>query len=272
MDGQVYAGMNLPTKTVFITGGSEGIGLAFAKALLEAKGSHGASHGQFQSVVLIGRSQAKLAEAKQALNDSCVTTLSLDLSTEQGLFELGKAMSRTTVAGLINNAAFGMLGDFEKLTLHKQREMLDLNVWAPVALSHAFMNSSRVPGAFLIQVSSGLGFIPLPHQAVYSATKAFINSLSESLEFRARALDIQLVNVCPGVTKTRFRHKAGGLHEFPEDRWSMTADEVATECLKFMQKGGKGVLIPGRYNRFMLKFAHFLPRSQILHYMSKVAR
>lgn len=277
--GKIWPGMNLPRR-LFVTGGSEGIGYEIAKLWIERLNQSPNNHlPKIDELVLVARNTEKLFQAKVQLESLGykqsmfkIITRSVDLSDLKQLEDLAREVESSLCVGLVNNAGGGLLGKFEQLDRSAQLGILDLNIRAPVVLSHAFMNAKRQPGSILIQVSSGLGFIPHPAQAVYSATKAFLNSFSESLEFRARDLQIQLVNLCPGATKTQFRWRAGGDRSVPVSRWDQTPDQVAKECLDFVQRGGRGAYVSGWHNRWLLRLVALLPRKIGLWRMARLKR
>ena len=106
---------------------------------------------------------------------------------------------------LINNAGFGSMGDFAKLDLERELEMIDLNVRALVDLTHRFLVPMRKrKQGTIINVASTAGFQSVPFMATYAATKAFVLSFSEALWEENRPFGVHVMALCPGVTETNF--------------------------------------------------------------------
>ena len=106
---------------------------------------------------------------------------------------------------LINNAGLGDHGHFESSDWTRVQEMIDLNITALTHLTHLLVGRMLVRGrAAILNVSSVAGFFPLPNMAVYSATKAYVTSLSEALAIELRPRGITVTALCPGPVPTEF--------------------------------------------------------------------
>ena len=181
-----------------VTGASAGIGMEFARAI--------AAHGVSQ--ILVARRKERLEELAQALEKEhgiqcrCVAQ---DLAADRAVEHVVTAVGDTPVGILVNNAGFGYGGHFETRDAERLANMVALNCSAPVLLSRAFLPQmlARKRGA-IIMVSSVLGLVPGPFDAVYAATKAFDLSLGESLWAELRGTGVDVVTVCPGATETEF--------------------------------------------------------------------
>src|SRR3979409_570606 len=184
--------------TTLITGASSGIGEVFARRL--------ASQGD--NLLLVARSEDKLINLCNELGRTKSTHaqyVAMDLSEPDAPARL---FEETTNRGLeidflINNAGFGSMGDFAKLDLQPERNMIDLNVRALVELTHRFLIPMRQrKNGSIINVASTAAFQPVPFMATYAATKAFVLSFSEALWEENRPLGGKVMGVCPGVTDT----------------------------------------------------------------------
>src|SRR5882762_673478 len=154
--------------TTLITGASSGIGEAFAHKLA----------AQGRNVLLVARSEDKLVTLCNELgrqNSIRAQYVAMDLSSADAPARLfAEAQQRgLAVDLLINNAGFGAMGDFAKLDLARQLNMIDLNVKALVDLTYRFLAPmrERKQGA-IINVASTAGFQPVPFMATYAATKS----------------------------------------------------------------------------------------------------
>src|SRR5216684_3698261 len=196
--------------TTLITGASSGIGEAFARKL--------AARGH--NLLLVARSEDKLITLCNELGRARsirAQYVAIDLSEKDAparLFEETKSRD-LQIDFLINNAGFGSMGDFAKLPLDRELNMIDLNVRALVELTHRFLQPMRErKGGTIINVASTAGFQPVPFMAVYAATKAFVLSFTEALWEENRPLGIKVMALCPGVTETGF-FEASRMHKPP---------------------------------------------------------
>ena len=183
-----YAG-----KTALITGASSGIGEAFARILA----------GCGMNLILVARSAEKLRALAQELSGQHgirAEVVPADLCGEGAVQEV---YQRTQALGvpvdlLVNNAGVGTYGGFDTLTLEREHEEIMLNVTALVDLTHAFLPAmaERKDGG-VINVASIAAFQPLPYQAVYGASKAFVLSFSLALWAEYRKCQSLLLNRLP---------------------------------------------------------------------------
>ncbi|MBS1963855.1 MAG: SDR family NAD(P)-dependent oxidoreductase [Bdellovibrionales bacterium] len=250
------------TKRALVTGASEGIGRAFALKL--------AKRGY--TVTAVARNASRLDSLLAELGGSGHRKIVADLSTETGLNSVVDDLTNSErYTLLVNNAGFGLVGDFAETPLAKTREMIFLNVTALVDLSHAFLGRAE-RGDGIIQVASVLGFLPMPRQAIYSATKAFVASFAESLWFQCRKKGIMIVNLCPGSTATNFPDRAGwSKNEIPA--WATeSADTVAENALVAFERKFGPTLVSGWMNRLSLLLVRLLTRKQLVKVMGTVRK
>jgi short-subunit dehydrogenase len=155
-------------------------------------------------------------------------------------------------------------GEFGRLW-ESDRERLDaavrLNAVALLRLAHAALGPmlGRGRGA-LINVSSTASFVPCPGYAVYGATKAFVNSLSEALHEELRGTGVRVQALCPGLTQTRIFEAAGAdVSALPRLLW-MTPEAVVEESLAALARG-RVVCVPGLGNRTLASLVRLLPHA-----------
>ena len=251
--------------TTLITGASSGIGEAFARKLA-AKG---------RNVLLVARSEDKLitlCNELGRLNSVRAQHVAMDLSEPESPAHLfDEAQKRgLTVDTLINNAGFGAFGDFSKIDLARQLNMIDLNIKALVDLTYHFLAPmrERKQGA-IINVASTAGFQPVPFMATYAATKAFVLSFSEALWEENRSLGVTVMALCPGVTDTNFFEAAHG--QKPPARTSQTAEEVVDTALSGLARR-KSNIVSGWANFLMVEGERFAPRSLVVRMAGRIMR
>ena len=251
--------------TTLITGASSGIGEAFARKL--------AARGQ--NLLLMARSEDKLmtlCNELGRLKSIHAQFVAMDLSQPDAPARLfAETQTRgLTIDFLINNAGFGAVGDFAKLDLVRELNMIDLNIRALVDLTHRFLAPmrERKSGA-IINVASTAGFQPVPFMAVYAATKAFVLSFSEALWEENRPYGIKVMALCPGVTETNFFAAAN--MQKPPGRVSQTPEDVVDTALRGLRRG-RSHIISGLPNYLMIQGERLVPRSVLARVAGKVLR
>jgi len=154
---------------------------------------------------------------------------------------------------LVNNAGFAKAGEFSELSFEEQAEMVRLNVSTLMELTRLYLPAMRQrKRGGVINVSSNAGFQPVPHMAVYGATKAFVLSFSQALAAEVAGDGVRVMALCPGATDTEFWSTAG-LREKRPARMSMP-DEVVAAGLRAFERG-RWFFVPG----FLNQVAAFFP-------------
>ena len=229
-----------PHSTCLVTGASSGIGADVARSL--ARRGHG--------LTLAARREERLGELAAELRDAHgvrVDTIECDLSDEADRARMLERLAElaVNVEVLVNNAGFGTGGRFERLDPERELEMVRVNVEAPVALCARFVPDMvrRGRGAIL-NVASTAAFQPLPRQATYAATKAFVLSFTEGL------------------------HAGDDAAGLPSVFWA-DAPAVAEEGVRGLEHG-KRVVVPGLLNRGGAIAGHHTPRSLLLRVVERI--
>ena len=262
--------MALPTpsdqSTALVTGASAGIGSELAR-LLAARGHH---------VTLVARREERLrdlaAEVDRRFGEEAAVE-GCDLADADARKDLiGKLKRRKRqVSVLVNNAGFGTYGSFWKLPAEREREEVRLNVDALHELTLAFLPDmvSRRSGAVL-NVGSTAGFQPLPRNATYAATKAFVNSFSEALHSELAGTGVTCTVVCPGPVDTEFQEASGIGHlsgAGPGLLWA-SAEEVARAAIRGLDDGRR-VVVPRPAAKLQGVFGRYTPRTVLLPVMRR---
>lgn len=226
-----------------VTGAGSGIGRAIATALAAAG----------YSVTAVGRREDRLKDVVRALGPGH-DHLAADLATADGLQAVTDRLTEAPYTLLVNNAGTAVHGGFAETPLQDSLAVLDLNCRAVVTLAHAFLARAR-PGAALVNVSSTLGFTPKPGLGVYSATKAFVTSFSESLWHEQKARGVHVLALCPGVTATESQ-QAGDV-----PAWLVqTPEDVAARALRALRDREGPTVVSGRHNAVLTAVTGLLPR------------
>jgi short-subunit dehydrogenase len=251
--------------TTLITGASSGIGAAFARKL--------ARRGR--NLLLVARSEDKLialCNELGRLSGIRAQYVAIDLTAPEAAARLFEETEKRAleIDMLINNAGFGSMGDFEKLDLARELEMIDLNVKSLVDLTHKFLAPMRERRqGTIINVASTAAFQAVPFMATYAATKAFVLSFSEALWEENRSHGIRVLALCPGVTDTNFF--AAAKIDRPPMRTVQTAEEVVDAALRVLARG-KSTVISGWANFLTVEAERLFPRSFVTKLAGKALR
>ena len=233
-----------------VTGASSGIGAAIARQLA-ADGTE---------LVVVARDRSRL-DALAAAVDVETEVLVADLSDPADV-ALVAARIRSTddpVDLLVNNAGLGFTGRYADLDQAQERGVVAVNVVALHELSHAAavaMSATRRGG--ILNIASVAGYLPSAGGATYAATKAFVNSFSESLHQDLGDAGVTVTVSCPGYTRTEFHDRADiDPSEIPRFLWQ-DAETVAADSLAAVA-AGKARVVPGTLNKIAVGFLKVAP-------------
>jgi uncharacterized protein len=216
-----------------VTGASEGIGEAFARELA-ARGT---------DLVLVARRRERLEALAAELgskHESEVEVLAADLTDEASAADVEARLESDgrPIDLLVNNAG-GASQHRPFLDLDRGLLARDANLNALVLLrlTHAAAQAmARRGGGNVLNVSAGIAFYPLPGAASYGASKAFVNSLSEALDYELAERGVHVTAVCPGFTRTRSQRRLGmNVDWIPDALWTEPG-EVAAASLRAAER------------------------------------
>src|SRR5205814_8331712 len=251
--------------TTLITGASSGIGEACARKL--------AARGH--NLLLVARTEEKLVMLCSELGhikSIRAQYVAMDLSEPDAAARLFEETQQRDlqIDFLINNAGFGSMGDFARLELERELNMIDLNIRALVELTHRFLQPMRERrSGRIINVASTAGFQAVPFMATYAATKAFVLSFSEALWEENRAFGIRVMALCPGVTETGFFEAAR--MQRPPARTVETPEDVVETAMRALRRG-KSHVVSGWTNFISTESERLVPRSLVLRAIGAVMR
>jgi uncharacterized protein len=248
--------------TCLVTGASSGIGADAARSL--ARRGHG--------LTLVARRAERLEELATDLRQSHnvrVEVLECDLGDERARGRMLDSLAAlaVNVEVLVNNAGYGSGGRFHELDAEREVEMVRLNVEAVVALCARFVPEMVRRGrGGVLNVASMAAFQPLPRQATYAATKAFVLSFTEALHADLFGTGVTATALCPGPVKTEFADTAGISAEaegVPELMWA-ESPQVAEQGVRGLERGKRVVVPGGVLNRATALGGQHAPRSLLL--------
>jgi uncharacterized protein len=253
-------------KTALITGASLGIGRELAKLF-------GADH---YDLVLAARDAARLAQFANELQQQFGITAKsfpLDLTASSAPQFLFDQLLRENIGVdvLVNNAGYGKLGSFSKVSAEDNLGQIQLNIVALTHLTNLFLGPmlERKSGKIL-NVASTAGFQPGPTMAVYYATKAYVISFSEAIASELRGTGVSVTCLCPGATDTNFQ-KVAGTEETTLFRRlrPMEAPTVARDGYRALMKG-KPLVISGFRNWLLTESLRLSPRRLVTEVSRKI--
>ncbi len=246
----------LKDKWALVTGASSGLGADFAR-LLAAAGCH---------LILVARRQERLEALKGEITARSAVTVKivpLDLSlpeSPQRLYDHLEAEG-VQVDVLVNNAGFGMYGEFLEADWERIHQMLQLNMMTVAHLTWLFARqmASRNFG-YILQIASNGAYQPSPLYAAYAASKSFVLSFSEALNYELRGANVKCTTLSPGITVTEFHQvagqKEGSLYYRLTKLDSMTVARKGIEALL----AGRPSLVPGWTVSLMAWSNRLVPR------------
>lgn len=254
-------------RLALITGGSSGIGKAYARKL--------AYEGL--DLVLVARREPELSALCQSLEAEfkiCAAWVRCDLSNASEVNGLLERITREEwdIDLFINNAGFGTHGSFTDLDLARELTMVDLNCKALVALSYGIAKQMKARGnGTIVHTASVGGLAPTPYFAVYGATKAFVVSFSESLACELKPFGVTVQTLCPGATETEFGEVAGYTGDKPPAYAVETAQGVVEASYSALQgTRKKSLVVTASAYRATLLLSRLLPRQTVLSFAAKM--
>jgi uncharacterized protein len=243
------------TTTALVTGASSGIGVALASEL--ARRGH--------ALTLVARRDDRLRELAAEIGGRHgvrVEWVAADLTDAADRDRVPAAVAERgqVVDVLVNDAGMGTAGRFQELPVEQEIQLVRLNVEAMVALCGAFLPGMVERGSGrVLNVASVSGFMPVPQQATYSASKAFALTFTEALTIDLHGTGVTATALCPGPVKTDF----GGIIEGLPDALYIDPERVAREAIDALEQGRLSV-VPGVLNKVNAVSGRYAPRRVFL--------
>jgi short-subunit dehydrogenase len=252
--------VNVPADrgVALVTGASAGIGREFCEQLAQ----------RGYDLVLVSRDAVRLAEVAASLTARYHVTaefLAADLTVDDEVTGVVRRLAgEARLALLVNNAGFGAAGLLAGVDPARQEAMVRLHVLAPIRLTLAALPVLLRNGrGAVINVSSIASFIYSAGNANYSATKAYLTTLTEGLAAELAGTGVQAQALCPGFTRSEFHQRMRAApDEVPAFMW-MSAASVVRASLRSLDRKGPVVCIPGLGYKALVLLIRLLPRRAI---------
>ena len=247
-----------------VTGASSGIGAEFCRQLAAAG----------INLVLVARRKGlldDLAASLSAAHRIRTLVLPVDLSERDSAARVKAATAQASIRVrlLINNAAYGPWGSFEKTSAQTYESMVQLLAATPIALCHAYLTDlESFPSSAVINLSSPAALQPVPYKAVYSAAKTCLHNFSLALHGEWQARGILVQTLLPGPTATELDTK-GGAYKSELGAARRPPAEIVGESLRRLETGAAFVTTnKGTYKQRL--FAGIAPASMVIREVKKM--
>lgn len=256
------------SSTCLVTGASSGIGAELARELASRR----------LGLTLVARREDRLeslADELRSAHGVRVEVMSVDLTDASARAEIAPTVAERglDVEVLVNNAGFSTVGRVDRADHEREVAMIRTDVEAVADLCTIFLPGmvKRGRGAIL-NVASTAAFQPLPGQAGYGASKAFVLSYSRAIRAELNRSGVSVTALCPGPVKTEFLETAGfdeaeAESSLPKIMW-MPAASVARAAIEGLERG-RAVVLPGLPNRIGAYLAYMTPREILLPILAR---
>jgi len=234
-----------------ITGASSGIGKEMSKIL---------SHKGYD-LILVARRKKRLEELKKELPTK-VKIITLDISSTFNCMKLYDKVKKEDIDIIINNAGFGLLGEFSETNIDKELDMIDTNIKAVHILTKLFLQDFILRDkGYILNVSSSASFLAGPLMSTYYATKNYVSRLTEAIyeELRRKKSNVYVGLLCPGPVDTEFNEVANVKFSLK----GQSSEYVAKYAIDKMFKR-KLIIIPGFKMKFICSMNKFVPKKLLL--------
>jgi short-subunit dehydrogenase len=237
-----------------VTGASSGIGYELARCC--ARDGYD---------LLLAADEPQLEDKARQLREfgTDVQSVQVDLATDDGIERLVAAAGDRRIDALIANAGHGLGKGFLDQDLAAARHVLDTNATGTIALVHRLGRRMRDRGYGRILITGSIaGFMPGSYQAVYNASKAFLDSFAYALREELRGSGVTVTCLMPGATDTAFFARAGMLDTRIAASGKDDPAEVARQGYEAMCQGAPGV-VTGTKNKMQVAMSNVMPQTAL---------
>lgn len=244
-----------------VTGASSGIGKEMAIYLSELG----------FDLILVAKDKEKLEELQKSLKAKCKLVV-IDLANEKRIKDLYVLVKNENIDLLVNNAGFGLYGEFDKTELLTELEMIDVNIKAVHILTKMFLKDMlKKDSGYILNVASSAGLLKGgPLLSTYYATKSYVVDFSLALyeELRRKKSRVRISVLCPGPVDTNFNKVAGTSFNLK----SRSARDVARYAIKEMFYNKKLIIVPGFKEKLGIFFSRFISTKMLLRITYNIQR
>lgn len=242
-----------------ITGASSGLGADMARVLVE----------EGYEVILVARRKTKLEKLAKELGDKAEVII-MDVSSTFNCMKLYNKVKKEKIDILINNAGFGLFGEFAESNIDKELDMIDLNIKGVHTLTKLFLKDfKKRDKGYILNVASSAGFMPGPLMATYYASKSYVVNLSEAIyeELKKEGSNVSISVLCPGPVDTEFNRVANVSFAIK----GQNSMDVAKYAIKKLFNE-KLIIVPGFKMKVAVFLTRLIPRKILLKIVYKIQR
>jgi short-subunit dehydrogenase len=251
-----------PVSLAVITGASSGIGFELAKRCAE--------HG-FELLIVADEPEIHAAADRLRASGAVVEAVEADLATTEGVDNLYAATRERRIDALLANAGRGLGKGFLDQDFDQVRRVVDTNITGTILLIQKIGRGMRARGNGRILITGSIaGFIPGTYQAVYNATKAFLDSFSFALRHEIKDQGVTVTCLMPGATETEFFKRADMLDTKVGQSKKDDPAEVARIGFEAMMRGD-GDVVSGWKNKLQTAIASVTPAALLAEQHKKMA-
>lgn len=242
-----------------ITGSSSGIGRDMA-LYLSNKG---------YDLILVARREDRLLQLRKQIKTN-VDIITIDISNNDNCKKLYEQVKDKNIDILINNAGFGIFGEFKDIQLEKELQLINTNIIAVHTLTKLFLNDFiKRDSGYIMNTASTAAFMSGPLMTSYYASKGYVLKLTEGIyeELRRKNSKVHICCLCPGPVDTEFNDVA----KVKFGVKALKSNYVAKYAIDKMLKN-KLIIIPGLINKLSVCFSKFLPRKLLIKITYKIQK
>lgn len=242
-----------------ITGASSGLGADMARVLVE----------EGHDVILVARRKTKLEKLAKELGDKAQIII-MDISSTYNCMQLYNQVKKEKIDILINNAGFGLFGEFSDTNIDKELDMIDLNIKSIHTLTKLFLKDfKKKDKGYILNVASSAAFMPGPLMSTYYASKSYVLNLTEAIyeELKKEESNVSVSILCPGPVETEFNRVAGVSFSIKP----MESMKVAKYAIKKMFNE-KLIIIPGIKIKLGVFMTRLVPRKLLTKIVYKIQK
>lgn len=235
-----------------ITGASSGIGRDMARILAQ----------RGYSLVLVARRLERLQELQSELKNTNIEMIQIDLSDKENCIKLYKQVKSKNIDFLINNAGFGLAGEFIYSDLETEIKMIDTNITAVHILTKLFLKDFiKRDSGIILNVASSAAYMAGPLMSTYYATKNYVRRLSQAIyqELKEKKSNVKISVLCSGPVNTEFNRIANVKFAIN----GLSSEYVAKYAIDKALKG-KLSIIPGKAMKIGTFLLRFTPEKLML--------
>lgn len=250
-------------KIAIITGASSGLGAEFTKMIIK-------QYPWLDEIWVIARRKERLEHLVKNNPDKKVRAIPLDLSADQEYGRLETLLSdvKPQISILINNAGYERSGSFRDMSATDIQNMISVNIKG-LTMVQRICSPYFAKDSFAIMTCSVSAFTPIPHQAVYSASKRYIYALGKALREEEKRNNVNILLLCPGNMDTEMNPKGQARQSQQINRLPFLNMKKVVKVALIKAEHKKAVYTPGGFYKFYRTVSKVFPSWFVMYFAKK---